>query len=1262
MQRPRSGLRSDMIGETISHYRVVEKLGQGGMGVVYKAEDLALDRPVALKFLAPRLATDEDSRKRFIRETKAAATLDHPNICTVYEIAEAQSQIFIAMAYEGQSLEQLARRGPLEIDEAVELALQVGQALAAAHHKGITHRDIKPSNILVAESSSGKERQAKLVDFGLAQFEGSSTITGSDPSVGTVAYMSPEQISRLLLHRRTPSLWLKAHKQVDQRTDIWALGVVLYRLVTGRLPFRGEYDATIMYAVLNKDPEPLSAVRPGVPSELERIVSKALAKDPDERYQRMDEMLADLKVGRLDGERKASGAEEIAAPAWARVKSIFLEVCDLKPELRQQRLEELCGGNRALRREVEQWLEHDSPASIFDHPEEEDSASWNDTGEIADPYIGRTIQSYKLLAVVGRGGMGRVYRAEDIRLKRAVAVKFLSPRLVRDERQKKRFLREAQAMAALDHPSICPVYDVGEVDGRPYIVTAFIAGETLAEPIRAGGLSVDAALDYAIQIGEGLEAAHELGILHRDMKPGNVILARSGEGKRRAKIIDFGLSQIRGESELSEPGQLIGTAAYIAPELLQGRPADAREDVWSLGVMLYEMLSGRQPFEAENLERLFYAICHDEPEPLTAASGEIPENAGRVVAKALQKDPEQRYGSVGDLLDDLRDLKRGVSPRGIAVRDPERAPASLTSPLSSLETNRLGASLREAVGSRRSERWSVPARQWIRFGGLAAAAIAAVLLLVSRWATEFAPTPLEPRSPRVAVLQFQGPPDDPVAELKGRAMTDSIVAELTQITNVDVAFPPTPSGFDPGGPIDADVAKEINADYLVTGTFTNGSERSNAWIRLTEIDSGSVLLARSLEFPPTSLRQVQQEMAEAVANRVSEALESQRIQPASDSKAREAGEHYLRGYYFTLHFQQTFQRASLDSAQRYLQRALELEPDFPDARARLAMLELYAAYPWGKESPRHLDEGEKLARTVLIRNPQHVIALAAQARAALYRQHPRIALDHAQRAVNLDPLNADALNQLADVYEALGLFESAEEVYRRCLLTDPVVMYPYILGALPLVRLGEYAEAISRARSFARIDPTSIHIIGIEAYALVRQGELAAAEATLRSNRATLMERFEDDSDLAFRLSYLEYALALAELRQGRPGLGREVVRKHGALGPRSLDDLILLTVGLGMTREAIQNLEASHYYRNYRYLVTEPGLKPLYREPGFERLLVQTYQQWREILAEFGHALPVQPPVLPTPNEFLQSLAPSGGGRGAEVRSNVASASWPPS
>ncbi len=261
---------------TVAHYRLLEKLGEGGMGVVYKALDTKLNRPVALKFLAPRLTLDPDAKKRFRREAQAAAAVDHPNICTVYEINEVDGQIFIAMAYiEGPSLDKKIAGGPLPLDEAYDIAIQTAQGLRAAHENGVVHRDIKGANILFTS-----EGQVKIADFGLAQLASPDQLTKTGTTLGTPAYRSPEQ-----------ARWEK----LDRRTDIWSLGVVLYEMVCGQLPFRGEVEQAVMHAILHADPEPLTAVRTGVPIELDYLVDKALAKERDERYQHVDEVLVDLR-------------------------------------------------------------------------------------------------------------------------------------------------------------------------------------------------------------------------------------------------------------------------------------------------------------------------------------------------------------------------------------------------------------------------------------------------------------------------------------------------------------------------------------------------------------------------------------------------------------------------------------------------------------------------------------------------------------------------------------------------------------------------------------------------------------------------------------------------------------------------------------------------------------------------------------------------------------------------------------------------------
>jgi eukaryotic-like serine/threonine-protein kinase len=266
-----------MIGRSISHYKILEKLGEGGMGIVYKAHDTKLDRTVALKFLPTHLSPTDEDRKRFIQEARAASSLDHPNICTIHEINETvEGDLVIVMpAYEGIPFNKKIAQGPLPIDEALEIAIQTAEGLLAAHEKGIIHRDLKSSNIFLTHKG-----QVKIIDFGLARKDGATQLTKTGSTIGTAPYMSPEQIRG---------------EKLDRRTDIWSLGVLLYEMIAGRLPFASNYTEAIVYSILNEEPEPLTSVRSNVPMELERIVKKAMQKDVKYRYQSVDELLVDLK-------------------------------------------------------------------------------------------------------------------------------------------------------------------------------------------------------------------------------------------------------------------------------------------------------------------------------------------------------------------------------------------------------------------------------------------------------------------------------------------------------------------------------------------------------------------------------------------------------------------------------------------------------------------------------------------------------------------------------------------------------------------------------------------------------------------------------------------------------------------------------------------------------------------------------------------------------------------------------------------------------
>ncbi|MCM2314860.1 MAG: protein kinase [Thermoanaerobaculia bacterium] len=599
-----------MIGRTVGHYRVLEALGEGGMGVVYKAEDLTLGRPVALKFLPPEMTREEEARKRFLREARAASKLDHQNICTVYEVGETDGQAWIAMAcYDGETLRAKIERGPLPIEDALRLTTQIARGLAKAHAVGIVHRDIKPANVIVTSESV-----AKIVDFGLAKVAGTSQITQSNAAPGTLAYMAPEQL-------RTES--------VGPPADLWALGVVLFELVTGAKPFRGEYVQAVAYSILNEPPPALAELRNDVPAQLDAIVRKLLRKDPAQRYQSAEELLTDLGTLR---EQRSGATRPTAAPRRER---------------------------EILR-------------------------------------AGAMLGPYQIVGLIGSGGSGDVYTARDTKLDRQVAVKVLSSELADDAERKRAIHRCAKTVASLGHANICTLIDVGDQDDAGYLVMEHLDGETLAVRLTRGPMAVAELLAIGIPVADALGRAQREGVIHGNLKPGNVFLTRDGG----VKLLDFGLGR-SAASVLEDSGagrhralqevvgrvddpterrdaqqrhdQAGGTGAstlpYVAPEQVEEHAPDARSDVFALGAILYEMAAGRRAFQGATKASLVAAILKEEPPPLSGfessdrASRGADEGAaafGRVVRRCLEKKPDARWQSALDVANELRHVAREV--------------------------------------------------------------------------------------------------------------------------------------------------------------------------------------------------------------------------------------------------------------------------------------------------------------------------------------------------------------------------------------------------------------------------------------------------------------------------------------------------------------------------------------------------------------------------------------------------------------------------
>ncbi len=386
-----------MIGQTISHYTITEKLGEGGMGVVYKAEDTKLERTVALKFLASHLMANEEAGKRFIREAKAAAALDHPNICTVHEIDEVDDHTFIAMAYlEGETLDKRIAAGPVPLDDALDIALQIARGLEAAHRKSIFHRDIKPANVMLLDQ--GSERLIKIMDFGLAQLAERSRLTDLDTTLGTMAYMSPEQTEGA---------------GTDQRTDLWALGCVMYEMISGQLPFRGDYNQAVQYSILHEAPDPLTGLRTGVPMELEWIVDKCLAKNREERYPEASALILDVSTLRKKleaGRSTVARADRPPLPSemGTRAAASFVSQQAATPSL--------------------QAASAPAPAQV--------PAPATQVEATADP--GHPLVKYHVIENLDSGGDSVVYRAEDTQLKRSVTINVVPESAAREAVQRQR--------------------------------------------------------------------------------------------------------------------------------------------------------------------------------------------------------------------------------------------------------------------------------------------------------------------------------------------------------------------------------------------------------------------------------------------------------------------------------------------------------------------------------------------------------------------------------------------------------------------------------------------------------------------------------------------------------------------------------------------------------------------------------------------------------------------------------------------------------
>jgi TolB-like protein/predicted Ser/Thr protein kinase len=780
------------------------------------------------------------------------------------------------------------------------------------------------------------------------------------------------------------------------------------------------------------------------------------------------------------------------------------------------------------------------------------------------PEIGQTFSHYRITEKLGQGGMGEVFLAEDTSLHRKVALKFLPTEMQQDATAHKRFIREARSAAALDHPYICHINEVAESDGQDFIAMEYVDGRSLKDRLEQGPMPPEDALPIAIEVVEALEAAHGKGIIHRDIKPANIMLTKTGH----AKVMDFGLakqviplegigSAAETVTELTCEGSTVGTPAYMSPEQLRSQAADARSDIWALGVTLYETVAGVRPFRGQSRVELSSAILNQAPQPLPP---QVPAELGAVIGRCLEKEPGRRYQQAGELREALSAVQAGTVAPWVAWR------------------------------------YRLARHRWLALAA-ALVIVAAVLLgLDVGGLRERLGGPA--RAVRLAVLPFENRSGDPEQEYVSDGLTDEMIAQLGRLHPQSLSVIARTSVMrykKSGAPIDQ-IGRELRVEYVLEGSTRREGGRIRITAELIQVRDQTQLWADTYERERSDIMALQSDVARKVAGSLAlKLLPEEQARLANVRQVNpEAYEAYLKG------MQQWYKGtvASFNTALQHFESAIARDPNFAPAHAGVANIWLgrsqyglishvEAALVAKVAAQKAVELGEDLPET---HNTLAIIKTWSEWDWAGGEREYR-------RVIELDPSSADARLGLSHLLLILQRPREAMEQIDRALEVDPFNVLAQSFRAVNLMKLRRYNEAIAQAREALRAEPSQPVAINAllqalyetqteEEYVAEWKGIVSLNPAGLRS-----FEAFERGyKEGGYRAGWKRYAEYRAT------GFGKTHWNPTRAAGSY---------VKAGENALALDWLDKGFeaHDPNLPYVFIGPGFEPLRSEPRFQTL-----------------------------------------------------------